>query len=1228
MRGQNFKHLLAGAVLAVAVLAHMQPANGEPVPRNSPAAGSVIARKTGEEIRFVDVSSWRFVDLQQDLLNGDVLRTNATGQLAILFADHTQVRLGRNTSLSVKYMGSGGDTVLSLQAGTIWARAERGGQGLTVETPAAAAAIRGTDWTLSVDGRGQTSLVVLDGLVELKNDLGSVEVGKGEAAVAAIGERPRKLVIVDPKDREQMLFYLTLRNAFVFLPATPLPMPRMPVERDRIVAIPENRRSADDWLALAEIQLSLDGRQQAIASLQQARALGLSRSQTARADLIDALIAGAENRHSDAARLFAKALPNLDGERRDIAAFGGYFARSLADPRNTEKPPASISSPYGAIADAYATGFLQNTRAGLEALRKAEKRFPDDAAIPAVRGYFALLLDDRAELETAIERALALDPNNQFALDVRASYRANIKGDLTGALADLTLALETSPGSTSLWNSIGLVQLARDDYRSAEASLTRAIALDPQDPVAHANLAILYLDQLRVADAKREIDAAIAADPSFDIALVARGRYHIQTGELDKAVDDLLAATVANPAYAQGELLLAAARYEKGDRVAGAQAVDNAARLDPNDPVVASMQTTIAIDEYRSNDAIRYAQEFLRRSRARGGHFATLSASQDAGSSVNNAFRLQGLNAWGQFYGDAVFDPFAGTGYFDQAIRGSVNPFANAFLFGNALTDFVPNETSFSSFIQGLLYDPHVFGPSRAPYLLNRPFFEASIGNGIIAAGSEQNWTGEAEIQGYSNTPIPVSMYANVEFEKTPLAGEYGGNLDADFEGDIRILSGNGYLTASPTPNDRLVFYGNYAKNDLGIRSSGIPLEVLPPPFPLFEIAVDRDDSLETASAGLGWSHTLGYRNVVNAALFYTEFDAQSIQQGQEDLPGTPTLFRQTDRAHQRNYIGAINHTYGDGDLTWRYGAEGGLLDVKASQVIENFLFPDRSEVAIDRNIGLARGYVDLLHEITPDLKAEYGLFLTSLHGGGIDVDRLEPRIGAAWMPAEGQWLRAAFMRSGLEIGTPTLAPIGTLGIQPNQFAFGNEGYSDTLAFRWDAEWTENLFTAIDFQHQELHDLSIAMPLTIPLVVEAVGVSRGRVDFASATANLVLGHGFGLSATAAIASSENRDPSSLGYGNSLPFIPDTAGQVALTWVSDINLKTTVAANYVGERDGDVLGNELDDYWTLDASLTFEPFDKRFELELTAYNLLNEDFEVAPDVPGWGRAFKGTLTMRF
>src|SRR4030095_8331911 len=108
-------------------------------------------------------------------------------------------------------------------------------------------------------------------------------------------------------------------------------------------------------------------------------------------------------------------------------------------------------------------------------------------------------------------------------------------------------ALQTAPGSSSIWNTIGLVQSDRDANREAEAAYKKAIELDPRDPVGHANLAVLYLAEMRMAEAKREIDEAMKVDPSFDIALVARGLYYLQTGEMEKAVEDLLAGSTANP---------------------------------------------------------------------------------------------------------------------------------------------------------------------------------------------------------------------------------------------------------------------------------------------------------------------------------------------------------------------------------------------------------------------------------------------------------------------------------------------------------------------------------------------------------------------------------------------------------------------------------------------------------------------------------------------------------
>src|SRR5919112_1347092 len=286
MSPRPFRFLAAASALALC-LADAQAQS--PLPRQAPAAGAIVAAKGGEEMRFV---------------RGDTLRTNEIGNLAILFSDQTQIRVGRNSTLTVNDVAGGqaGNTQLSLQAGNIWARAARGGSGVDVKTPAAVAAIRGTDWSLSVEG-SRTSLIVLEGVVELTNAQGSVTVRQGEGAVASIGQAPTKFVITNSNDREQMLFYLSLRETFSSLSTTPLTGPTLRAERGRIKAIPPQARSVDDWLTLAEIAPSYDGRIVAAQALAEARSGRMSVAQRARADMVEAALLGSQHRWAEAASL-------------------------------------------------------------------------------------------------------------------------------------------------------------------------------------------------------------------------------------------------------------------------------------------------------------------------------------------------------------------------------------------------------------------------------------------------------------------------------------------------------------------------------------------------------------------------------------------------------------------------------------------------------------------------------------------------------------------------------------------------------------------------------------------------------------------------------------------------------------------------------------------------------------------------------------------------------------
>jgi Flp pilus assembly protein TadD len=1227
-----------GALAAGLMLGCAHMASADPVARNAPAAGSVIARKTGEEVRFIDVSNWRGVDIHQDLLAGDELRTNALGSLAVLFADNTQVRLGRNTTLVVKEINPGADSLFSLESGSIWARAERGGEGLVIETPAAAAAIRGTDWTMTVVG-DRTSLTVLEGKVELSNQFGSVTVVPGEAASAAIGRAPTKTVIVAPDDREQMLFYLSLRDSFLILPASPLSSREMREERARIAEIPEAARTGEQWLTLAEVVLSYDGRAAAKKAADQARAFRLAPIQRARLDLVDAMIAASEKRYADAIPLFSRAAPRLSGSRKAMADYGGYFSRALVDPNRIEQPPGGeASGPAGAIAAAWTAGFLQDIPAAIKIVRRAEQRYPNDPTLPAIRAQLAILADDRPQAEEAIARSLKLDPDDPTALEARARYRVVVQSDLEGALADATRASELMPGSTSVWNLLGLVLSAREADREAEAAFLKGVELDPQDPLARANLALLYLDQGRVAEAKAEIDTAMAEDPSFDIGLVARGRYYIETNEMDKAVQDLLAASTANPTYAQVLLLLAAAYYEKGDKEPAEQALENANRLDPNDPVTASAEVAIASNEYDSDRAIRAAQEALKRARARGGDYAALSASRDQGSTLNDAYRLQGLNAWGRYYGDVVFDPFSASALVDQAVAGSPNPFAVEGDYGkDPVPEPTPNDTVLGSFTQALLLDPQMLASrTRGANLVHRPFFEATLGGGAIG-GDGNGWNAAGEARGYATYPFPISFYGQVtnsDTDETRVGRSPGSEVDdASFDLAHETFSGSGYVSASPTPNDNIVAFGTF-EDSSDDQTNGRRFY-----SPIDGEAYSSSVNDMTGNFGLAWSRSFGYRNVVSAGLLASGFNRDSHEVNKYaiiDLVGNPIYtqdIEQDIKTKSTSFVGSLNHSVGMDEFTFRYGLEVGQFtqdrSVDTSLTIGGF--PIGSVETTNFDLLAGRAYADVIYEITPSLQGEAGLFGTYLNGDGLKELNPEPRIGLAWAPLEGHWLRAAYLEQSSAINGATLAPIGVLGLQSNQAPLDVGGKSQTFAARWDAEWNSYLFTSLDYQHQQLDTLAIPVPLSL----NQIALSEGRIDRLSVTANLWLTHGLGAFANFAYLDSENLDPASLGYGGPLPYVPDRTARLGLTWVSTSNLKITAAATYVGKRWGEGVGQRplpvsrmMDGYWSADASLTWEPFDKRFQLELAAYNLFDEDFEVAPYTPGWGRVYTGSLKMRF
>ena len=166
-----------------------------------------------------------------------------------------------------------------------------------------------------------------------------------------------------------MLLYKELRDTFSGLPATGMSDPRARAERRRILAVAAGERSAGDWLTLAETSLLLSGRADARMALSHLKQ-PLSPGNAARARLVEAMLAGQELRYAEAARLFAEALPALPRDRRAVAAYGAWFARSLAEPDRAFPPPNAAAYADDPVA------VLARAEAGIGARKIVQQRVP------------------------------------------------------------------------------------------------------------------------------------------------------------------------------------------------------------------------------------------------------------------------------------------------------------------------------------------------------------------------------------------------------------------------------------------------------------------------------------------------------------------------------------------------------------------------------------------------------------------------------------------------------------------------------------------------------------------------------------------------------------------------------------------------------------------------------------------------------------------------------------
>lgn len=532
-------------------------------------AGRVIAIHRQVEVQQTD---WKPAVIDQEVFQGNHIRTGAESRAALLLVDDTQLKIAENTHLELtkvepsreslfgrllKAVGLG-ESEVDLSVGEVWMRSRQKPANVIIKTPAVTAAIRGTEASLAVDAQGVSVLTVVHGTVDFSNDQGSVSVAAGERGRAVPGQAPTKTVVANPDNAVQWTFFYSAQAGPGDYPFAGAPLAASPeslsdpVEKARAYWNRGDLQSAQSALSgasadrAAEIQgwiaLRQGDPQAALQALSQApdsprTHLGRSLAHQSLGDWAAA--------RADVADAADDPLARLQLARLDLLAGRVEQARARLEQVQEGEPGFGLSQ--GLLADIL---IVQNRRdAALRAARQAVQASPQSSSAQLHLSRAFQSLFDLEAARTAAEKAVELDAQS-------AEARVQLARILFG----------------------------QGRSEQAERQVREALEASPQDGTATSLLGFIQLAQGRTQAARGQFDTAILRDPTLSEPRLGLGLVDIRQGRSDDAALHILQAVTIDPRISLYQSYLAKAYYEERRFEMAFDALDIAEELDPRDP--------------------------------------------------------------------------------------------------------------------------------------------------------------------------------------------------------------------------------------------------------------------------------------------------------------------------------------------------------------------------------------------------------------------------------------------------------------------------------------------------------------------------------------------------------------------------------------------------------------------------------------------------------------------
>lgn len=441
----------------------------------------------------------------------DMIRTRENSTAVVwLNRKNCSVRLGQLSTLEILPPVEDSSPWLNLVQGALYLFSRDRTREVRIKTRHATGAPRGTEFALIVEP-DRTLLAMYDGTATLTNELGGVELGRGEVGVAIAGKKPTKTRIEAENIVQWWLYYPGVLDVdeLEFTPS----------ETNLLASSLDAYRSGDLATALASYpgypspaQPTSDAGRIYLAGLSLSageveKAETLLRQVTAHSSLAASLrwVIAAVQQKVDRP-------PEVHTSASEWLGLSYYFQarheleKALDAAQRSVVTSTNFAFGWERVAELqFSFGRIREAKAALE---RSLQLAPRNAQAHALKGFLLSAENHWKDARESFEEAIRLDSSLGNGWLGRGLVRIR-KGDAAGGRADLQMAAILEPNRSLLHSYLGKAfsDAGQDDLAALE--LKHAEFLDPNDPTPWLYSALLKREQNEINAAVNDLEQSI-----------------------------------------------------------------------------------------------------------------------------------------------------------------------------------------------------------------------------------------------------------------------------------------------------------------------------------------------------------------------------------------------------------------------------------------------------------------------------------------------------------------------------------------------------------------------------------------------------------------------------------------------------------------------------------------------------------------------------------------------